>query len=383
MRGQRTVVVLGGGIGGIVAARRLRGAVPSDVRVILVDRDETFTFAPSLLWLMSGERKLSQISRDRSRLARRGIEVVVAEAEGLDVERRTLRVDGRDVAFEHLVIALGAQPDPGAVPGLREGAINIYTTEGALAAGRALRGLDGGRVAVVVAGLPYKCPAAPNEAAFLVEAVLRRRGVRGEVALYTPEPFPMPTAGEAVGELLARMLDRRGIELHTRRVLEEVDGGRRRLVFQGGERAGYDLLLAIPPHRTSGIVRGSDLANDGGFVPVDAATLATPVEGVSAIGDVTQIPIAGGRFLPKAGVFAEAQARVVASRIAARLRDGEPRETFDGRGSCFVDMGNGMAAFASGDFYAEDAPAVTLRRPGRWWRLSKVAFERYWLARWA
>jgi len=380
---ERSVVVLGGGIGGIVAARMLRKRTPKDVRVVLVDRDGSYLFAPSLLWLMTGDREPGQISRGRERLARKGIELVNGEAEGLDAGRRTVRVDGRDIAYERLVVALGAQPAPELMPGLSEGAIDLYTTEGALAAGRALRELDGGRVVVLVAKLPYKCPAAPNEAAFLAEAILRHRGVRAQVALYTPEPYPMPTAGEALGKVLARMLGERGIELHAQQVVEEVDAGKKQLVLQGGERAGYDLLLAVPPHRTASIVRGSGLSNEGGFIPADPASLATSADGVYAIGDVAQIPIAGGKFLPKAGVFAKAQARVVASRIADELRGREPLATFDGKGSCFVDMGDGVAAFATGDFYAVDAPTVSLHRPSRRWHLSKVAFEKYWLARWA
>jgi sulfide:quinone oxidoreductase len=379
----RNVLVLGGGIGGIVAARMLRKRLPENVRVILVDRDVTYTFAPSLLWLMTGDREPGQISRGRERLARKGIEIVHGEAEGLDPGRRTVRVEGRDIGYERLVIALGVQPAPELMPGLSEGAIDLYTTEGALAAGRALREFDGGRVVVLVARLPYKCPAAPNEAAFLAEAVLRRRGVRAEVALYTPEPYPMPTAGEALGKVLARMLGERGIELHPQTVVEEVDARNKQLVLRGGEREGYDLLLAIPPHRTSAFVRSAGIANEGGFIPADAATLATWADSVYAIGDVAQIPIAGGKFLPKAGVFAKAQARVVASRVADEMTDREPLATFDGKGSCFVDMGQGLAAFATGDFYAEDAPRVSLRRPSRRWHLAKVAFERYWLARWA
>jgi len=380
---ERRVVVLGGGIGGIVAARTLRKRVPEDVRVLLVDRDQSYTFAPSLLWLMTGDREPGQISRGRERLARKGIELVTGEAQGLDPGRRMVRVDGRDIAYQRSVIALGAQPAPELMPGLREGAIDLYTAEGALAAGSALREFVGGRVVILVARLPYKCPAAPNEAAFLAESILRRRGVRAKVALYTPEPYPMPTAGEAMGKALAGMLGERGIELHAQQVVEEVDAGNKQLVLQSGERAGYDLLLAIPPHRTAGVVRISGLANESGFIPADPATLATWADGVYAIGDVAQIPIAGGKFLPKAGVFAKAQARVVASRIADELRHREPLATFDGKGSCFVDMGDGVAAFATGEFYAEDAPTVSLRRPSRRWHLSKVAFEKYWLARWA
>ena len=378
----RRVVVLGAGIGGTVAARVLRRKLPSDVRVVIVDRDDTLVFAPSLLWLMSGDRTPQAISRGRGRMERRGIEFVRGEADGLDADRRTIRVDGRDISFEHLVVALGAQPAPEMLPGLAEGAINIYTLEGAIQAGRALSAFDGGRVAVVITRLPYKCPAAPNEAAFLAEAMLRHRGVKAEVALYTPEPFPMPTAGEEAGRALAGMLADRAIALHTGQMLGEVDSSARELVFEGGDRASYDLLLAVPPHRTARVVAGSGLSNESGFMPVDAATLATQAAGIHAIGDVTQIPIAGGKFLPKAGVFAKAQAIVVANRIADELAGRAPTNTFDGHGSCFVDVGEGVAAFATGDFYASEAPRVELRRPSRRWHLAKVAWEKYWLARW-
>ena len=383
MAGDRNVLVLGGGIGGIVAARVLRKKLPEDVRVVLVDREDSYVFAPSLLWLMSGDRKQQAISSGRERLERKGIDFLRGEAEGLDADLRTVRVGGHDIPYEYLVVALGAQPAPELMPGLREGAKNIYSPDGALEAGRALGQLDGGRVAVVIARLPYKCPAAPNEAALLAEALLRHRGVKADVALYTPEPFPMPTAGEAAGRAVAGMLAERGIELHASQTLQEVDASKKELAFQSGERAGYDLLLAVPPHRTASIVAGSGLANDGGFMPVDAATLATQADRIYAIGDVTQIPIAGGKFLPKAGVFAKAQAIVVANRIADEMAGREPSATFDGHGSCFVDMGDGVAAFATGDFYASGAPEVSLRRPSRRWHLAKVAFEKYWLARWA
>lgn len=206
-----------------------------------------------------------------------------------------------------------------------------------------------------MAGLPYKCPAAPNEAAFLASALLRRRGSRARVTLYTPEPFPMPTAGEALGRALMHLLEQRGVEVRTGRTLEAVDPRARRLIFVDGERADYDLLLAIAPHRTAPLVRESGLANEAGFVPVHPGTLVSSAPEVSGIGDVTQIPIGGGKFLPKAGVFAEAHARVVAVRLADELRGREPSAAFDGRGSCFVEMGDGLAAFATGDFYASAA----------------------------
>lgn len=131
------------------------------------------------------------------------------------------------------------------------------------------------------------------------------------------------------------------------------------------------------------MLRASGLAVETGFVPVDRHTLATNTEGVFAVGDATTIPLAGGKFLPKAGVFAEGEADVVAANIAADLAGKTPTARFDGKGACFVELGDNKAAFATGDFYAAEAPNIQLRRPGRHWHLSKVAFEKYWLRRWA
>lgn len=378
---QQTVVVLGGGIGGQVAARSLRRRLPKEDRVVLVERTVRFSFPPSYLWVLSGARRPAQISRSLHRLQRAGVDLLEAEVVGLDVEKRRVETTGGQLDYDRLVVALGAELAPDALPGFSDAAHNIYTLEGATTAGKALRDFSGGRVIVLVSRLPFKCPAAPYEAAFLAQSVLLRRGLgdRFDVAVYTPEPFPMPTAGPLVGQALAAMLSSRGIEFHPGQTVDAINPGARTLSFRGGERVNYDLLFGIPPHRPPEIVRSSRLASDAGFIPVDPRTLATAAEGVYAIGDVTAIPLVGGKFLPKAGVFASAAADVVARRIAAELAKEPPTATFDGHGSCFVELGRGIAAYASGDFFAAGGPRVKLRRPGRIWHWGKVALEQYWL----
>jgi sulfide:quinone oxidoreductase len=381
----RTVVVLGGGTGGLVAARRLRRTLDPTDRVVLVDRDATFRFAPSFLWVMTGARRPAQISTDRRCLRRAGIEVLQADVGEIDPTHHRVKTSEGEMSCDRLVIALGAELAPDALPGFGEAAHNVYTLDGAAAAADALGRFDGGSVAVVVSRLPYKCPAAPYETAFLAEAVLRGRGVRDRATIdvYTPEPYPMPTAGPVLGQALAAMLAERGITLHPEHTVERIDATASELVLAGGERVGYDLLLGVPPHRAPEVLRTSGLAAETGFVPVDRDTLATGAEGVFAVGDATAIPIAGGKFLPKAGVFAEAEADVVAANIAAELSGRPATKRFDGKGACFVELGDGRAAFASGNFYAADAPDITLRRPGRHWHAAKVGFEKYWLRRWA
>lgn len=380
----KTVLVLGGGTGGLVAARILRRRLDPGHRVVLVERDPTYHFAPSFLWVMSGARRAEQITGDIRPLRRRGIEVVEATVEGIDPARQRALTTAGALSYDRLVVALGAVLAPERLPGFADGAQNLYTLEGAAAAGQALAGLERGRLAVLVSKLPYKCPAAPYEAAFLAEALLRRRGVRGDVAIdvYTPEPLPMPTAGEAVGRVVAGMLERRRIGFHPARGVSRVDAARRRIVFDDASEAEYDVLIGVPPHSAPAALAESGLAGPSGFVAVDRHTLATALEGVDALGDVTQIPLGEGRMLPKAGVFAHAQARVVAERVASRLAGRAPSAAFDGRGACFLELGDGTAGYANGDFYAAGTPQVGLRRPGRHWHLAKAALERYWMRRW-
>jgi sulfide:quinone oxidoreductase len=378
-----TVLVLGGGVGGLVAAHRLRRHLPKTDRVVLVDQGTTHRYAPSYLWVLNGSRPPDKIVRPLARLRRHGIDLHTGEVTGIDVDKRRVDTTAGPLDYDRLVIALGASLAPDTVPGFAA-AYNLYRLDGAAAARDALRAFTGGRVAVVVARPPYKCPAAPWEAALLTEALLRHRGIRDhcQIDVYTPEPLPMPTAGPAIGQAVADLLAGRGIGFHPGHQLDRIDPDRHRLAFADGTHADYDLLIGVPAHQAPAVIRDSTLAGPAGYIPVDPATLATTAEGVYAIGDVTAIPIAGGKRLPKAGVFAHAHADVVARRIADELAGRTPTATFDGRGACFLETGDGRAAYATGTFYHPDGPTLRLHQPARRWHLAKLGLERYWLTRW-
>lgn len=378
----RPVVVLGGGIGGQVAATRLRQKLPRSMPVVLIERSERFVFAPSLLWLMVGGRTPADITRDYSLLRKRGIDVRRAEVTAIDPSTNLVRTTEGPVEYEHLVVSLGATMAPGSIPGLADHTHHPYDLASAVRLRDALRDFPGGRLVIAIASLPYRCPAAPWETALLIDADLRRRRLRDKTRLeiYTPEPLPMPVAGSFIGHSVAAELAAHGIGLHTGAKLESVEP--HELVFSGGERSPFDLAVVIPPHRAPEVVATSELAGPNGWVPVDRSTLATRYGNVFAIGDIAVIPLENGMMLPKAGVFAHAEAEVVAGNVA-RLLSGDRREdAFDGHGMCFLETGGGKAGFARGDFYASPVPKVAFSRPGRAWHLGKVAFEKYWLHRW-
>jgi len=295
-----------------------------------------------------------------------------------------MRVAALLPAATDIVIALGAELAPDAVPGLREHALNLYDPDGAVAIRDALTSITAGRVVVAIARTPFRCPAAPYEATMLAEWMLRRRGVRDrvEIALYTPEKQPMPVAGPAVGSALRSLLVDRGIDYRPERTLTGVTPGS---ALFGDDEVPFDLLIAVPPHRAPAAILAAGLTDATGYVPVhpqtleilsDPETLEKREPAVFAIGDATSIRLMNGLLLPKAGVFVEAQARVVAANIAAEIRGEEPRARFDGRGFCYIEEGDGLAAYGSGNFYAYPEPRITLDAPSAAYKRAKHEFER-------
>lgn len=379
----RTALILGAGIGGIVAAQTLRKLLPSSDRVIAVDRAGQHVFQPSLLWLMTGERKPADFTRPLERLADQGVELLRGTVTRIDPARREAQIDGKTIAADALIIALGADYAPEAIPGLAEAGMNLYTLEGATAIRDALTKFQGGRIVILTAAPAYKCPAAPYEAAMLTDAHLRKHGLRDQASIefFAAEPRPMFVAGPEIGAAVRGMIEARDIAYHPEHQVKEIDPQARRIAFANGAETNFDLLIYVPPHRAPAVAREAGLTNESGWIPVDRHSLQTRFDNVYAIGDVTTIPLKMGRPLPKAGVFAHGQAEVVAHNIAhAWTGKGAPRQ-FTGEGMCFIETGNARAGLGKGNFYAEPAPQVKMRGPSLFWHLGKIAYEKYWLYR--
>lgn len=380
---KRTALILGAGQGGLVAAQTLRKLLPASDRVIAVDRAERHFFPPSLLWLMVGERKPEDFTRSLDRLIGQGVEFRHGDVTRIDAQRREVEVGGESLTADALVIALGADYAPETIAGLAQAGLNLYTMEGATAIRDTLARFQGGRIAVLTAVPQYKCPAAPYEAALLVEAFLRKHGLREKTAIdfFAAEPRPMFVTGPELGAAVRGMIEARGISYHPEHQVKEVDPAARRVTFTNGVTAEYDLLLYVPPHRAPTVVRDAGLTNEAGWIAVDRHTLQTPFDGVFAIGDINTIPLKMGRPLPKAGVFAHGQAEVVAHNIAqAWAGKGAPRR-FTGEGLCFIETGNSRAGIGKGNFYAEPTPQVEMRGPNLFWHAGKILYEKYWLYR--
>jgi sulfide:quinone oxidoreductase len=334
------------------------------------------------LWLMTGERAEPQAGERRlEALTRQGIEVVQAEIQAIEPATMSVETGAGILKGDYLLISLGAEKTPASLPGFAEAALNLYASDGALHIRDALESFRGGRIVVLITRTPFSCPAAPYEAALLIDSALRTRGIRdtSDLSIYTPEDLPMPVAGVHVGEALVEILEARGISFHAERIAMKVDPQKRRVLFELDD-APFDLLIGVPPHKAPAIVSECGLTDASGWIPVDPMTLQTRYPGVFAIGDVTAVRLSNGMFLPKAGVFADAQARVVTQIIASEIEGGAGNPLYDGKGFCYIEVGEGRAAYGGGSFYGLSGPSVSLEPPSERFLREKQDLERNALA---
>lgn len=356
------VLVLGGGFGGLEGANELRARLPDDDEVVVVAAADRFYMGFAKLWDLGRLRPLQDGTRPLSALEAKGIGFVNAEVTAIDPANRTVSTTAGELSADALLVALGTVPSPSQLAMVAEGSgHDLYDGQALPAIHAALDSVLKGRVVVAILGGPFKCPPAPYEAALLVDERLRARGVRDkvEVALITPQPMTIPAAGPDASRTVAESLGERGIDLLDSRKVVGLDAGPPRVVqLEGDEALDYSVLLAVAAEQAPPVLAASPLAGPSGFVEPDRATLRTAFDRVYAVGDCTTVPTATAQ-LPKAGVFAAAQARVAACNIAADLRGGE-RASYDGHGMCFLEFPGRRVALVEGNFYAEPRPDVRL-----------------------
>ncbi len=366
------VVVLGGGVGGTLAANLLSKQLGGAARVTVVDPTGMHVYQPGFLYLALGQANGQWLARDERTLLRRQVDLVIETATKIDTARSVVETArGTAIPYDYLVIATGARLVPEQIPGLVEGAQEFYSLAGAQRLREELRRFTGGRLVVGVAGIPYKCPPAPVEFVLMVDQYLRARGIREktEVTLLSPlnRAFPI----ESASRMVKPIMDRRGIALGTFFNVESVDAKRRLIASLEGEEVAYDLAIIVPPHRGQQVVEESGLADAGGWIPTDRSTLQhRDQERIFAMGDATDLPIS------KSGSTAHFEAPVVAARIAALVKGTAPKEMYTGRVMCFLETGDGRATTLRFDYQHPPVPP----RPSVVWHAAKWLFNRaYWL----
>jgi sulfide:quinone oxidoreductase len=370
------VVILGAGFGGLELATMLSEALGDEIDVTLIDRSDGFVFGYSKLDVMFGRTTVDAVRLPYGEIAKPGLRFLQETITSIDPDERRVTTDAGVHEADVLVVALGADYDFDATPGLAEAGDEFYSVEGAQRLAEVLPTFSRGRAIVGVCGAPFKCPPAPSEAALLLHDHLSTRGVRDdcEISIVIPFGTPVPPSPDTSEALVAAFAER-DIEFVAGRRVASLDGSRGVAVLDDGAELPFDLFLGVPKHRAPDVVIASGMTEDG-YVPVSSATLETRFPGVYAIGDVATIGV------PKAGVFAEGAAKVVAASIVARHQGGEQPGAYGGRGSCYIEFGAGRVGRVDVNFLSGPKPTGTFREPSAALVTEKRDFGSSRAARW-
>ncbi len=385
------ILILGGGFGGIAAAHTLRSLLPHEHTITLVSKSSQFIVGASKTWVMLGDKTEREITRNLKALLPAGVDFHQAEVQRINPSKGEVVTSTGTLRTDFLVIALGADVNSSAVPGLAEAAYSFYTLDQAVRLQDALTGFQEGDLVLLIPRTPFKCPPAPYEAAMLLDSFFRKKNLRDRIriSIYSVEPAPMPTAGPEMGAFVRGLVEQRNIAFHPLSPTKSVDPKRKTIMFENGREASYDLLIAIPPHESPRVVREAGLVNQAGWIPVDPKTLEVRIAESAiplyAVGDVTALPLPG-RFksdvplmLPKAGVMASAQGIVVAHRIAGTILRKPSSDAFDGKGFCYIETGDGRAVKGEGSFFELPHPVMTNQPPDEAQFKDKLDWVKAWL----
>lgn len=371
------VVILGAGFGGLEASLQLKTLLGEKCTITLVDKKKTFYMGLAKLWVITGKRSEQECYINISKIKQKGIQFVNANIQTISPKKKIVETTAGIFSYDFLIIALGADLSS-EVTGF-EYAYNLYNLSQAENIHRALQTISSGVISIVVTKTPFKCPGAPYEAAFLIADYLTKEKKRGKITLQiiTPEPQPLPVAGKAAGDKIRLLLEKQGIRYFPTSKLKEIKRGE---IVTDEKTFTSDLTLLIPPHVVPSVVRQAGLTTTE-WIDVDRDTLQTSFPNIYAIGDVALIKLGNGMVLPKIGILAEEEAKVVANTIASTVTT-MPAKKFTGRGYCFIETGKEEALKVDAHFFATPAPQVYLESPSREFYKKKIQFEKERISRW-
>jgi sulfide:quinone oxidoreductase len=372
----KRIVVLGAGFGGLELCTMLSDALGADADVTLIDKNEGFVFGFSKLDVMFGRSTPEAVRLRYSAISKPGVRVLRETVTAIDPDARRVTTDVGTHEADALVIALGADYDMDATPGLAEAGNEFYSVAGAERLAEILPGFSAGRAVIGVCGAPFKCPPAPSECALLLDEMLSARGVREacRISFVIPLSTPVPPSPETSAALKAEF-EARGIELIAGRRVSALDPERKVAILDDDSELPFDLFLGVPKHRAPGVVIASGMTEDG-YIPVDFATLKTRFPGVYAVGDVSTAGV------PKAGVFAEGAARIVAQTLIAELAGGEEPGRHLGQGTCYIEFGEGRIGSVDIDFLSGPEKTGTFNPPSEAQMILKERFGSSRRERW-
>ena len=376
------VLILGGGFGGLAAANEIRNNLPSSqVKITIIDKKDWFMVGFAKLWIIKGTRTFENSIGSLNQLIKKEINFLKEEIIRIDLQNKQIKTTTKTLSYDFLIIAMGAVLAPEKIPGLSENGMNLYDHNQLTEINKKIKNMSSGNIAISIMGMPYKCPPAPFEASLLIDSMLRDAGVRESIQIhfYSPAPITLPAAGPEISKKILSLINLENIIFHDSCKIKSVE--KNKLIFQNGEEANFDLLLAVPPHVAPKVIYESGLATEGGFIPINR-DCKTPFENVYAVGDVTTLTVIDTMTVPKAGVFAEGEAITVAQNIISNIQSKNELLLFDGKGGCFIESGRDTASIIEVDMFTESKPTTKLTDSTAKHLDEKLQFEKERLLKW-
>ena len=375
------VVILGGGFGGLAAANEIRNSLDSSkVKITIIDKKDWFMVGYAKLWIMNGTRTFENSIGSLDNLSKKQINFIKDEITEINPKNSFVKIKSGKISFDFLIISMGAILAPEKIPGLVENGFNLYDHNQLHQINKKLNEIKSGKIAIVIMGMPYKCPPAPFEASLLVDSMLRKRGIRDSVQIdfYSPAPITLPAAGPEVSKQILDLVNSEKITFHNSQKIKHVEP--KKLIFENNEY-NFDILLAIPPHIAPKVIYDSNLALKPGFISIDR-DCKTPFENIFAVGDVTSLTVNDTMAVPKAGIFAEGEGIIVAKNIISKLESNEKSILFDGKGGCFLESGRDTASIIEVDMFTNQKPTTRLTESTKDNLTKKLDFEKERLSKW-
>ena len=375
------VVILGGGFGGLAAANEIRNSLDSSkVKITIIDKKDWFMVGYAKLWIMNGTRTFENSIGSLDNLSKKQINFIKDEITEINPKNSFVKIKSGKISFDFLIISMGAILAPEKIPGLVENGFNLYDHNQLHQINKKLNEIKSGKIAIVIMGMPYKCPPAPFEASLLVDSMLRKRGIRDSVQIdfYSPAPITLPAAGPEVSKQILDLVNSEKITFHNSQKIKHVEP--KKLIFENNEY-NFDILLAIPPHIAPKVIYDSNLALKPGFISIDR-DCKTPFENIFAVGDVTSLTVNDTMAVPKAGIFAEGEGIVVAKNIISKLESNEKSILFAGKGGCFLESGRDTASIIEVDMFTNSKPSTKLTESTKNNLSKKLDFEKERLSKW-